>query len=315
MIAVERRAALTLIVLASSACWRGQPTGSAAVVTTVNGDPVTALDLKHELVREKRESGGLGPRSEPELQAARELALKRLIERAELLQEARRVGVSVLDEDVERAYLALKADYPGTSFDELLADEEISPQDLHDRLREQLIVRQLFRQQVFSKVTVSDDELKKAYESRTADLTHPEQVRAEQIVVKTEEEAQALLAQLKHGAGFEALAHKHSLSPDARQGGDLGWFSRGMMPPIFEEVCFSLPVGQISDVVPSTYGFHLFKVLGRRPAGKPTFEEVHTELEAKLRREKDAAAEHDYVEGLRAKATVQTDRKALARVL
>jgi peptidyl-prolyl cis-trans isomerase C len=309
------RTALALLA-AASACWRGQPTGAAAVVTTVNGDAVTALDLKHELVREKRESGGLGPRSEAELQGARELALKRLIERTELLQEARRVGISVLDEDVERSYLALKADYPGTSFDELLADEEISPQDLHDRLREQLIVRNLFRQQVFSKVAVTDEELKHAYETRSAELTHPEQVRAEQIVVKTEEEAQALLAQLKHGSqSFEGLAKKHSLSPDARQGGDLGWFSRGMMPPIFEEICFSLPVGQVSEVVPSTYGFHLFKVLGRRPAGKPTFDEVRTELEGKLRREKDAAAEQAYVEGLKAKATVEIDRKALAKVL
>jgi peptidyl-prolyl cis-trans isomerase C len=313
---LRRQLAVPALLAVVPACWRGQPTGSAAVVATINGDAVTALDFKRELVREKRESGGLGPRSEAELQAARELALKRLIERTQLMQEARRVGVSVLDEDVNKAYLALKADYPGTSFDELLADEEIAPQDLRDRLREQLVVRQLFRQQVFSKVTVTDEELHKAYETRAAELTHAEQVRAEQIVVKTEEEAQALLAQIRHGSqSFEDLARKHSLSPDARQGGDLGWFSRGMMPPIFEEVCFSLPEGQVSEVIPSTYGFHLFKTLGRRPAGKPTFEEVRTELEGKLRREKDAAAEQAYVELLKQKANVQIDRKALAKIL
>jgi peptidyl-prolyl cis-trans isomerase C/foldase protein PrsA len=312
----RRRFVVSVLLAAVAGCWRGQPTGSAAVVATINGDPVTALDFKRELVREKRESGGLGPRSEAELEAARELALKRLIERTQLMQEARRAGVAVLDEDVNKAYLALKADYPGTSFDELLADEEIAPQDLRDRLREQLMVRQLFRQQVFSKVTVSEQELRAAYETRAAELAHPEQVHAEQIVVKTEEEAQALLAQIRHGSQtFEDLARKHSLSPDARQGGDLGWFSRGMMPPIFEEICFSLPEGQVSEVVPSTYGFHLFKTLGRRPAGKPTFEEVRAELEGKLRREKDAAAEHSYVEALKQKANVQIDRKVLAKIL
>ena len=62
------------------------------------------------------------------------------------------------------------------------------------------------------------------------------------------------------------LARKHSLSPDAKQGGDLGWFERGAMPPIFEQVCFALPEGKVSDVVASSYGFHLFKVIGRRPA-------------------------------------------------
>jgi len=310
----RRQLAIAALLAAATGC-RGQPTGSAAVVATINGEAVTALDFKRELIREKRESGGLGPRSEAELQAARELALKRLIERTQLMQEARRVGVSVLDEDVNKAYLALKADYPGTSFDELLADEEIAPQDLRDRLREQLVVRQLFRQQVFSKIAVTEAELREAYEARASELAHPEQVRAEQMVVKTEEEAQALLAQIRHGQSFEELARKHSLSPDARQGGDLGWFSRGMMPPIFEEVCFSLPEGQVSDVVPSTYGFHLFKTLGRRPAGKPTFEEVRAELEGKLRREKDAAAEHAYVEALKQKANVQIDRKALAKIL
>ncbi len=293
---------------------RGPPEGSAAVIATVNGEPLNALMLKHELARERHESQGLGPRTAEEQAAARALDLQRLIERTELLQAARRESVAATQDEVEKAYLALRADYPGTSFDELLADEEISPADLRDRLREQITIRKLLAQKVSGKTAPTEAELKQAYDASGKDLERPEQVRAAQIVVKTAEEAQQLLASLKQGQAFEDLARKHSLSPDAKRGGDLGWFGRGAMPPIFEQVCFALPEGKVSDVVPSSYGFHLFKGLGHRPAGKRTFEEAKPELLARLTREKLSASEDAYVEALKKTSQVTVNQKAVERV-
>ena len=302
-----------LLLLFAAGCLRGPPEGSAAVIATVNGEPVPALLLKQELARERHEGQGLGPRTAEELDAARKLDLQRLIERTELLQEARKLGVSASEEEVEKAFMALRADYPGTSFDELLADEEISPTDLRARLGEQITVRKLLSHQLAGKTTPSEADLAGAYQS-AKDLDRPEQVRAEQIVVKTEEEAQALQQALKQGQSFEDLARKHSLSPDAKQGGDLGWFERGAMPPIFEQVCFALPEGKVSDVVASSYGFHLFKVIARRPARHASFEELKPELMQRLSHEKLAAAEQSYLDDLKARSAVTIGEKAVERV-
>ncbi|MHB8418376.1 MAG: peptidylprolyl isomerase [Myxococcales bacterium] len=304
-----------VLALGLAACRRDGTAAQAQVIATVNGEAITATDLKRELAQSRRGSEGLGPRSEEEFEASRKAELQRLVERVELLQAARQAGVAASEDDVDKAYLAMHADYPGTSFDELLADEEISPIELKARLRDQLTIRKLFSQNVFSRVAVTEPEIEAYYAAHRDDFEHPEEVHAEQIVVKTEEEAQALRAAIKAGkVTFEEAARKHSLSPDSKDGGDLGWFGRGVMPPIFDEVCFSLPPKEPSEVISSSYGFHLFRVLEKRPAGTTALEEAKPRIEAKLRSEKNAKAEESFVAALRAKSAVTVDEQGASKV-
>lgn len=87
------------------------------------------------------------------------------------------------------------------------------------------------------------------------------EVRASHILVKTREEAQAILGQLRsNGARFEELARGKSQCPSGRQGGDLGWFCRGRMVKPFEDAAFSLNKGSLSEVVQTKFGFHVIKV-------------------------------------------------------
>jgi peptidyl-prolyl cis-trans isomerase C/foldase protein PrsA len=291
---------LAALVAVVPGCRKGVQGAQTPVVAMVNGEAISALDFKKVLAQSRRGSEGLGPRSEEEFQAFRKAELQRMIERVELLQ---------------KSYLAMRADYPGTSFDELLADEEISPVELRARLRDQLTVRKLFVQTVFSRVAVTEPEIEAYFAAHPQEFGHPEQVHAEQIVVKTEEEAQALKTAIKAGtSSFGDAARKHSLSPDGKQGGDLGWFGRGMMPPIFDEVCFALPVGSLSDVVTSSYGFHLFRVLERRAAGSTSLADAKAQIESKLRQEKNAKAEAAFVDALKAKSQVTIDEAAASRV-
>jgi peptidyl-prolyl cis-trans isomerase D len=146
---------------------------------------------------------------------------------------------------------------------------------------------------------VDAGEVRKAYESNLSKYGEPEQRRASHILIsvksgaseedrrKARERAQAILAQLrKSPEKFAELAKKESGDPgSASQGGDLGFFSRGMMVRPFEEAVFHLKPGQISDLVESDFGFHIIKVTGIRPGKMKTFEEVRPEIERELKKQ------------------------------
>jgi len=88
--------------------------------------------------------------------------------------------------------------------------------------------------------------------------------KASHILVKDRQQAQSLLIRLKQGAAFESLAREFSTCPSKSQGGDLGWFGPGKMVPAFESAVKKLGVGSLSDVVSSSFGYHLIKVTGKR---------------------------------------------------
>jgi peptidyl-prolyl cis-trans isomerase D len=133
----------------------------------------------------------------------------------------------------------------------------------------------------------SESEVKAAYESRAGQFRVDEQRRASHILVKTKEEAEKLLAELKRGPNrFPELAKKHSQDPgSAEKGGDLGWFGRGMMVKPFEEAAFKLAQNEM-QVVESEFGFHVLRVTGMQAAKARPFEEVRKELAEELARQK-----------------------------
>jgi len=132
--------------------------------------------------------------------------------------------------------------------------------------------------------------------------------------VKELDQAKEIRARLREGAKFADLARQRSLSADAKDGGDLGWFPRGVMPPQFDEVAFKLGVNQVSDVVSTDYGFHLFKVLERRPARKRELREVRLQVELKRLKEKREQAQLEYVNALKGKAVIKINQATLAAI-
>jgi peptidyl-prolyl cis-trans isomerase D len=109
----------------------------------------------------------------------------------------------------------------------------------------------------------------------------------EKGVAEAQRRAEDLLKQLKQGANFEDLAKKYSEDPgSAKEGGSLGWIGRGRTVPEFEKAAFSLPKGQISDLVKSSYGFHIIRVDDKQDAHMKTLDEVKAEIEPILKQQK-----------------------------
>lgn len=137
--------------------------------------------------------------------------------------------------------------------------------------------------------TVSEAELKAAYEARAAQYRVEEQRRASHILVKTKEEAEKLLSELRKAPGrFAELAKKHSTdSGSAEKGGDLGWFGQGAMVKAFEDAVFKLNQNDM-QVVQSEFGFHVVRVSGIQAGKARSLDEVRKELSAELARQKGA---------------------------
>ena len=287
----------------------GESTGPAPVAV-VNGEPVSRATFERELQQLRVGGEGGGPSD-----VLRTSIVDGLVSRTLLLQQARVRGVSVGPEQVDRAFLALRSEYPGTAFDDMLAQERLSVAELRTRLRDQLTIEKLFRDEVFARVQVPDEDVAAWYAAHPAEFDEPERVHARQIVVRTREEAVRVRDEVRRKpASFEAVASRASIAPEGKRGGDLGWFGKGQgMPEVFD-VCFRMQPKAISDVIPSPFGFHVFQVIEKKPPTRRTLEEARPAIAARLLRDRRARAQEDYVAALRAQANIQIVPTAAAPV-
>lgn len=306
--------ALGLVLLLSACPQEKKLKQDPNVVATVNGEVLSREDFERLLAREAQAMEGNAPRTPEQVEPFKRALLDTLIERSLLLQAAKAANIEVTTEEVDRRVLALSSEYPAGTFDEALANSQTS-RDAHRRsTREQLTIEKLFAQDVNARVAVTEDAIRRYYEEHAADYAEPEQVHAQQIVVKGLDEAKRIQQQLWQGKKFPDLARRYSLSPDARVGGDLGFFPRGTMPPAFDEVVFKLSVGGTSEVVSTEYGFHLFRVVEKKPARKKELNEVRGAIEEKLLTELKTEAQRAYVEALKKKAQVVVNDQTLVLV-
>jgi peptidyl-prolyl cis-trans isomerase C len=307
-------AAAAALPLASCRCGRSQGGKSQDLplsVAVVNGEPISRADLQRELSQARAEGG----EGEAPVDLLKKRVMEDMVSRALLLQAARARSVAVGQDQVERAFLRLRSEYPGTHFDDLLAQQRLSAAELKARLRDQLTVEKLFNDAVFPGVLVSEDEVQRYYAEHPAEFEQPERVRVIQIVVKTREEALKIREELRRKPqAFGELARRASIGPEGRSGGDLGYFGKGSgMPEVFD-VCFKLGLNQTSEVTPSPYGFHIFKVVDRKPAARRPLDQVRSQIQQKLLREHRARAQEEYLAALRSKAKISIDEAALAAV-
>ena len=157
--------------------------------------------------------------------------------------------------------------------------------DLEEKLKDlkkRLVVESFLKKKVETESQVSDADLQKFYEQNKDKFKTGEQIKASHILVKTEKEARNVLAQIKAGGNFEELAKKNSVDSSAAKGGDLGWFGKGSMVPVFEKAALALKEGQVSDVVKSDFGFHIIKLTGKRAAGIRPMEEVKDQIKGAI---------------------------------
>ena len=239
----------------------------AGVVATVNGEPITESDLALAAAEFADQLGQVAPQS-------RRGALIDLI-----------VNIRLATKAAEAAGLASD---PAVAVRLKLA-------------RERTLYSEYLRKAFVSSVT--EDAARKAFEEDLAKFVPADQVRASHILVKTEDEAKAIIADLDKGGDFAAIAKDKSIDPGSgARGGDLGFFGHGAMVKPFEDAAFALKVGTYTEVpVKSDFGWHVIKVEEARKEPPPTFESQAQRIQQDLIRKTFEKAMDD----LRKTATIQ----------
>ncbi len=207
----------------------------------------------------------------------------------------------------EKAIEETRKDYPAGTFESMLRERGTNLREWSSELKKDLLIEKVVQQAVYAKLNVSETEISEYYQQNARQFDRPDQVRARQIVVSTEEEGQKVLGLLRQGEPFADIAKKYSMSPDAEQGGDLGFFAKGEMPPEFEKAVFNLAVGRLSDLVKSEYGYHVFLVEEKRKAAHLTLDEVRLDIREVLLSEKKGEAYQKWLRNLRSQANIEMD--------
>ena len=300
---------MPLLIILMTAC-RGQapPPPPEQPIATVNGEAIGREEFKNKLAEEAAHAKGEAPLKAEQMALLKEEVLNQLIEEKFMLQRARELSLTVSNAEIEAQIGEIKKDYSNDGFDSLFGNGGISYTAWREALQKRMLLEKVIAQDVNAKIQVTDGDAELYFKANRKTYVSERKVRAAQIVVRDRDRAEEILKRLKAGEDFGKVARAVSIGPEAERGGDLGFFERGMMPEAIDRVVFSLPVGKMSGVVKSPYGFHIIIVLDRQDRGGRKFAEAKERVSADLRKLKEAESYERWIEGLKTKAVIRINR-------
>lgn len=255
-------AAVVAVVVLAAAAWI--IFNRATAIAIVNGERITRKDFLEKL----ESQAGMAVLSE-------------MINNSLVAQEAKKAGVEVTQERVDEELAKIKQNL-GDQFEYTLSMYGMTEESLRTTLYQNLLAYEISTKDI----VVTDEQIATDYETNKDYYLEPAQVKASHILVRTKEEAQAVLDELKKGADFVELAKARSIDTGtAENGGDLGYFGSGQMVEVFEKAAFALAPGQLSGIVESEYGFHVILCVDKKAEYMPTLEEAREKVIEKIKGE------------------------------
>lgn len=233
--------------------------------------------------------------------------ITQIVDRELILAEAARLDIRLSPDEFDAALAGISGTRSRADFVQDLEETQNNPDLWRETLSFQLLVAKLTDTIVAPQIDISEATLEAYYLQHREDYRRVEEVRVHQMLFATREAALEVKKLLQDGEDFATLAKKHSLSPDREDGGNLGYFSAGQLPPEFDEVIFSLPLRQVSNPVASPYGFHLLMVDRRRSAGLRPFAAVREEIREYLYDQQEEALFQQWITELRNNTLVRID--------
>ena len=247
----------------------------------------------------------------------KEIVINMLIDEELIIQEAARKSIQVPESEI----LAILNGDPEPNEDvnlkELVKNYKLDEKEWKNQIRLFLLKRRLIEKEVLEKTPVTKREIESYYQRHRADFTVPQGYQVRNITLATEEEANAILSQIKRGRSFRRLVRQHSISPDKNVDGDLGFIEKGMLPLEMESAIFRLGFrenkSRVSEVIRSQDGFHIFELIKYRRKRRLSLNQARPKVKQILVEQKIHDSYQMWLNRLKDTATISIDRAMLAR--
>lgn len=293
------------------------------IVAVINDDVITQreLDRAFEPFAKNIEAGYRGPDRETVVQKNKEALLQRLIDQILIEQEAKKSGMglaSIKDEEAMELINSMLAKNRISlkEYLEKMAQEGKTFEMVLKDVKTQMLRMRMLRREVQAKILVTDEEIGEYYNKHRQDYEGKEAVNVRQILLpapadmdradreNVKRQALQLRERILKGESFEMMAAQYSKGPAAAQGGDIGFVEKGVILPAVEQAAFSLPVGQLSDVIETELGYHIIVVVDKRGAGIKPLPVVRNEIKSVIEDEKISKKYDEWIDGIRRKSFI-----------
>ncbi len=297
------------ISLGSSAACNILDRSEEKVVIVVGERNITTEEFKRDI---KYITSGMGVTDEG-VKFVIDPLVSKLVDHYLILEYGRQRGITISEKELELEIRAIMKDYPNEAvFRQMLLQRYLDYEKWKEGLRQQLLVQKIMRKVSENITPVTFEEIKTYFDTHRNEFTRPEMVKFSQIVTRTRDEAEDIQNRLKKGENLGDLAKKYSITPEARNGGEVGWVSKGELHETMEKAIFALPIGKISPITKTSYGYHIFEVQSKRPAGSKSLSEAMEEIESMLFRHKQETFYERWLMQLRGIFPVQVNKDLLA---
>jgi peptidyl-prolyl cis-trans isomerase C len=266
-------------------------------VALVNGKPISSaiLDRKVNEALSKLKAGG----QVPDTKTLQKNVLEGLINNELIYQESTKTGHNAAATMIETQYSNIKGQF-GTEqqFLDTLEQRGYTEESLREELGRMIAIDNYISGEVAPQVSVPEEEMLRYYEENIKVFWEPESLRASHILAKVDDPAdegqkkaalrkiKEVEKKLKKREEFDALAKEYSDCPSSTAGGDLGYFQKGRMVAEFENAAFALEEGETSGIVETKFGYHIIKLVERKPERTVPYEEVKGDIEQWLGEQK-----------------------------
>ena len=278
-----------LLALLAAGCGSGSDSVPADAVATVDGNEVARSDYE-ALIEQARKSYTNQKRDfpkagTPEFQTLKNQAIQFLVQREQFEQQAEDLDIEVTDEQVEQRLEQIKEQYFANDeqkFRQQLEDQGITEQRVRADIRAQVVSEKIFAS-VTKDAKVSAADVKAYYVKNAAQFSTPESREVRHILVKTRALAESILAELKAGGDFAALAKKHSTDTGSKETGGKLTITRGQTVAPFDKQAFALAKNVVSAPVKTEFGFHLIEPLSEvKKAAQTPLAKVEKDIRQQL---------------------------------
>jgi peptidyl-prolyl cis-trans isomerase C len=312
---------LILALLVNAASCDNNPIGNNSIIieedfiAIVNNKKIPLSLFQSELNAFLQKYRKMIYSDEQQLSIIKKLVIDQLIENELIIQEANRKGIKVTPDELVNITAESLAPYQTTNLSRVLKSGNFTEEEWREKLARKLLIDKLIQQEVIEKIVVTKREIRSYYKNYKSEFIIPSAYRVRNITLSTQKEAKAILTKIKKGHNFVSLVREYSISPDKSVDGDLGYVEKGDLPPELQKEVHKLGFKkyrkQISNVVESQDGYHIFKLLDYRGKNTLNQSKATSLVKEKLIRQKHDEAYRLWISKLKKNAKIDVDKEML----